>query len=182
MKPKHLLVAAVVLSASLAAAQDKMKCPMHEQHASQAAAQHCPGMQGDHAAGVDSRGDQAMGFMHTRTTHHFILKPDGGVIQVTAADPNDRESIRVIREHLRHIAAAFAEGDFEIPMFVHDQTPPGVPEMKQMGSGIRYSYQEVDRGGRVVITTAGLKARDAVHNFLRFQIEEHRTGDRQEAP
>ena len=175
MKHRWMIAAAVLLTASLGAAQE-MKCPMHEQHSQQPAAC-CHGKEADHAADVDSRGDQAMGFMHTKTTHHFLLKEDGGVIQVTADDAQDGESIRAIREHLGHIATEFAAGNFDTPMFVHDQTPPGVEEMKRLRGNIHYSFEEVDRGGRVVIQTKDAGARTAIHQFLRFQIEEHRTGD-----
>ena len=39
-----------------------------------------------HHADVNKRGDEAMGFDHMKTTHHFLLRPDGGVIQVEAND------------------------------------------------------------------------------------------------
>jgi hypothetical protein len=176
MKYRWMIAATVLLAASLGAAQE-MKCPMHDQHSQQPAATCCHGKEADHAGDVDTRGDEAMGFMHTKTTHHFLLKEDGGVIQVTADDAQDGESIRAIRAHLGHIATAFAAGDFDIPMFVHDQTPPGVGEMKRLRSEIHYSFEELERGGRVVIQTKDAGARTAIHQFLRFQIEEHRTGD-----
>ena len=31
---------------------------------------------------MNERGEHAMGFSQITTTHHFLLKPDGGVIQV----------------------------------------------------------------------------------------------------
>ena len=69
---------------------------------------------------MNERGQKGMGFSQADTTHHFLLKPDGGVIQVgvsDAADTTDRDNIR---KHLIHITHAFSEGDFDIPMFVHD--------------------------------------------------------------
>ena len=45
-----------------------------------------------HTAAVSRRGDQAMGFSHEKTTHHFRLFPDGGAIEVTANDRGDVES------------------------------------------------------------------------------------------
>src|SRR5690348_18370608 len=74
-----------------------------------------------HHHGVESRGDKAMGFSHTATSHHFLLSPDGGVIQVTANDAADTASQSRIRAHLSHITASFADGDFNAPMFVHDK-------------------------------------------------------------
>jgi hypothetical protein len=127
--------------------------------------------------GVNHRGDHAMGFSHAKTTHHFILKPGGGVIEVTANDPQDTASRDQIRRRLKHIAKKFAEGDFAAPMFIHAQTPPGVDAMKQLKAEIKYEFEEQERGGRVRITTAHPEAVAAIHEFLRFQIEDHRTGD-----
>jgi hypothetical protein len=82
-----------------------------------------------HQAGVEKHGDKAMGFLHEKITHHFRLYSDGGAIQVTANDSKDSENVQAIRSHLAHIATMFANGEFSIPMFVHDQVPPGVPVM-----------------------------------------------------
>ena len=75
---------------------------------------------------MEDRGDQGMGFAQNQTTHHFLLRKDGGVIQVTANSADDKASVEHIRMHLEHIRQAFQSGDFNIPGFVHDQTPPGV--------------------------------------------------------
>jgi hypothetical protein len=71
----------------------------------------------------------------------------------------------------------FSDGNFSIPMFVHDQVPPGVPAMKEKRSRISYIYEEMPSGARVRIKTADADALKAVHDFLRFQIEDHHTGD-----
>lgn len=118
-----------------------------------------------------------MGFDQQKTTHHFLLTKDGGVIQVTANSPDDKASIDQIRMHLEHIAGAFASGDFDIPMFVHDQTPPGVPVLKRLRKKLAYKVEFMDGGGRVVIHTADSKALQALWDFLRFQIMQHKTGD-----
>ncbi len=69
---------------------------------------------------MNERGEKGMGFSQTATTHQFLLKPDGGVIQVEAKDAADTASRDEIRIHLGHIARAFQSGDFDVPMFVHD--------------------------------------------------------------
>lgn len=130
-------------------------------------------------AQMNERGEHAMGFSQNTTTHHFLLKPDGGVIQVEANDPKDTASRDNIRMHLGHIARMFADGDFDIPMFVHNTVPPGVQEMKQLQKRIQYTFEETPNGGRVIIGTTDKGAIDAVHRFLRFQIQEHHTRDSQ---
>jgi len=134
-----------------------------------------------HAHAQNERGERGMGFSQTATTHHFLLNSNGGVIQVDAKDAADAESRDHIRMHLGHIAKAFQSGDFDIPMFVHNTVPPGVPEMKQLRKEIHYSFEERSNGGRVVITSANKEAVEAIHRFLRFQIEEHKTGDPMDA-
>jgi hypothetical protein len=126
---------------------------------------------------VDERGDQTMGFSHEKTTHHFRLLADGGAIEVAANEPADATSRDQVRTHLAHIAKLFAEGNFAIPMLVHARTPPGSELMQQLRGQIKYGYEEMPAGGRVRITTTNPKALAAVHKFLRFQIEDHRTGD-----
>ena len=130
----------------------------------------------DHEA-MMHRGEKGMGFSQTKSTHHFLLKPDGGVIAVSANDAKDTETRDYIRTHLTHIAHAFSAGDFDIPMFVHDQDPSGVPVMKRMSNEIHYQLRETDRGGEVTITTKSAEAVQAIHDFLTFQIREHKTGD-----
>ena len=129
------------------------------------------------AAGVDARGDHAMGFDHDKTTHHFLMRKDGGLIEITANDPKDAASRKAIRAHLPHIARMFGAGDFEAPMFIHDTHPPGVPTLKRLKSEIRYRYEPIKGGGRVRITTKNPEAVAAVHDFFRMQIRDHRTGD-----
>jgi hypothetical protein len=131
----------------------------------------------EHFHGVDARGDQGMGFNHQLTRHHFYLFAHGGAIEVEANDPKDLASRQAIREHLKKIAALFAAGDFSIPMFVHASAPPGMETMKRLKSEIFYAAEETPRGAQVRITTRNAEAIKAIHQFLRFQIKEHRTGD-----
>jgi len=135
--------------------------------------------QADHHAGVVQRGEShaGMGFSQTTTTHHFILTPNGGIVQVTANDPNNTEQIETIQMHLKHIAVMFSEGNFSIPHFVHDQTPPGVSTMKGLKDAIRYSTEPLSNGARVKIETGSPEGIAAIHDFLRFQIKDHETGD-----
>jgi hypothetical protein len=131
----------------------------------------------DHHAAVNSRGDHAMGFSHEKTTHHFRLLKDGGAIEVSSNDPKDTDSRDQIRGHLKHIAMSFSAGNFEMPMFIHDQVPPGVPVMKRLKGQIKYEVENISAGGRVRISSVNPEAVKAVQDFLRFQITDHQTGD-----
>jgi hypothetical protein len=130
-----------------------------------------------HATEMNERGEEVMGFSQTETTHHFFLLRDGGVIQVEAKNPSDATSRDEIRKHLAHIAKMFSLGDFNAPMLIHAQVPPGVPEMKRLKAEINYKYEQTERGGQVGISTSDPQAIAAIHEFLAFQVREHRTGD-----
>ena len=129
-----------------------------------------------HAA-VNERGDHVMGFDHDKTTHHFHLTSDGGVIEVSANDSKDTESRDAIRSHLPHIAKMFTSGDFDAPMLIHGQPPPGVPVMERDKERIRWAYEETPAGGRVVASSKDKVDVTAIHEFLIFQIKDHDTGD-----
>jgi hypothetical protein len=130
-----------------------------------------------HHQGVNERGDQAMGFSHDKATHHFILYADGGAIEVKANDAADTETRDQIRMHFTHIAKMFADGNFSIPMLIHQENPPGADVMKQMKDRIAYKFEETPQGGRIRISSSEAKAVAGVHKFLVFQIKDHETGD-----
>jgi len=133
--------------------------------------------QEDHHAAVDKRGDHVMGFSQEKTTHHFRLYADGGAIEVTANDAKDAESRDQIRMHLSHIAGMFAAGNFQASILIHEQTPPGVPTLQRLKAEVVYRFEDIPNGGRVKISTKNTEALLAVHEFLKFQIEDHHTGD-----
>ena len=171
---KYLSVILLLIAAAAAqSGDDHAGCPMHAEHMAQASAH----SQHDHTDALNQRGKEAMGFDQLKTTHHFFLAKNGGVIEVRANSAEDKTSIEQIQMHLLHITGAFASGDFEIPMLVHDQVPPGVPAMKRLKAKIRYRFESLENGGRISITTANGDARRAIWEFLRFQITDHKTGD-----
>jgi hypothetical protein len=140
--------------------------------ASVAIAQHDAG---HHA--MQQRGQQAMGFDQYRSTHHFLIQKDGGTIEITAKDSADMTLAAEIRAHLRNIRSALSDGDFALPIFIHQKPPPGVDMLKERRARLAFRYEDLPAGGKVVMTTKDADALAALHAFLRFQITEHRTGD-----
>jgi hypothetical protein len=161
------LVAAALRLAAQAPLSPEQPCPMHASHMGADA----------HHAIVESHGDHAMGFPHDKTTHHFRLAESGGSIEVTANDAKDSFNIDAIRTHLEHISKAFSAGDYSTPMLVHDMIPPGATTMKLLKEKIHFKYHVVDNGGQVRIESNDPIALAAIHDFLRFQITDHGTGD-----
>lgn len=130
-------------------------------------------MQHDKMA-MDHRGHQAMGWDQAKATHTFAPSIDGGSIEVAANDAADQTTVTAIRTHLAEIAKSFKAGDFDKPVFIHAQTPPGADAMKRLKGEISYRYEETRAGAKVTIATKNAEAIDAVHAFLKFQQDEHK--------
>lgn len=126
-------------------------------------------------AGVQARGETAMGVDQYTSSHRFEPTPDGGRI-VLQRDAEDSAGTAVIREHMRHIAGAFAAGDFRLPGLVHAREVPGTATMAGRRGAITYTANTLPRGGEVRIQTTDPEAVRAVHEFLAFQRTDHRTG------
>ena len=182
-----LLIALLAVSALVFAQQKKMddatSCPMMKNMANMSQ-DYCPMMKNksasanmDHDEMVMKNGEKEMGFSQTATTHHFIIMKDGGAIRIVTNDANDSANRDKIRSHLKMIAEQFKIGIFTTPFAIHGQVPPGVPEMDKLKADITYSYAETENGAEVRITTSNADALKAIHDFLKFQITEHKTGD-----
>jgi hypothetical protein len=95
----------------------------------------------DHQAIVNEHGDHEMGISHEKTTHHFELHYDGGVIDIRANDVKDTESRDQIRGHLRHITQMFSEGNFNAPMLVHGVAVPGTATMTKLKEQLHWNLE-----------------------------------------
>lgn len=155
--------------------KDSTLCPLHEQHMREQATKQAN--KSTHLSEVNRRGAKAMGFSQTKTTHHFLLKPEGGLIQVEVNHPKYTKSRAQIRTHLAEIARSFAAGDFQKPLLTHGEMPTGVAAMQRLKAEINFSYEPTARGGRVFLSSSNTEALAAIHEFLRYQIADHQTGD-----
>jgi uncharacterized protein YjhX (UPF0386 family) len=124
-------------------------------------------------ASLQERGKSAMGVDQYSSTHRFEPLADGGRIELQR-DSADNADIEQIRRHLRDIAGAFQQGNFDTPMMVHAQNVPGTDVMRAKRERIRYEFRPLPRGGEVRITSTDSGAISAVHQFLAFQRQEHR--------
>ena len=126
-------------------------------------------------AGVQARGDTAMGVDQYTSAHVFEPLPDGGRI-VLQREVDDPQGVATIRAHMTDIATRFAGGDFSLPGFVHARTVPGTAVMTERRALIEYVADTLPRGGEVRIRTTDPVAIEAIHAFLAFQRQDHRAG------
>ena len=124
---------------------------------------------------LQNRGQVAMGVNQYTSTHKFDALADGGRIELQR-DENDTRDVQTIRAHLKEVMAAFQQGDFRVPGFVHAQEVPGTKEMAAKRALIQYAYSDLPRGGQIRLTTSDAGALRAIHEFMAFQRHDHRAG------
>mgnify|MGYP003578755641 CR=1 FL=1 len=104
-----------------------------------------------------------MGFDMDKTVHHFYLYED----------------VDGIRKHLMQLSQMFGHGDMEMPAMVHEtHAMPGLEDLAKLKDKINYTYKDTAQGGRVEIVTKDKDALKAVHAFLKYQIADHKTGEK----
>lgn len=167
---------AITIAAQSAQSAQSAVCPLHAEHMQPQAATAPPETHEAHQAPL-ARGERAMGFDQARTSHHFRLTARGGSIEVHVNNPDDKELRDQVIGHLREIREQFSRGDFRAPLGVHGERPPGVAVLERYARDVTYTFEPGELGGRVLIATENKQALTAIHEFLRYQIREHQTGD-----
>lgn len=114
-----------------------------------------------------------MPFDISHTEHVFKMTEWGGVQRVVARDPEAREQIARIRQHLRHETQRFQQGDYGDPARLHGTDMPGLAELTSAGGKVQVSYAEVPGGAEIHFQTADLQLLTAVHRWFGAQLSEH---------
>jgi predicted aspartyl protease len=95
----------------------------------------------------------------------YRLDKEGGIIEVQATHPGDKQTRDQVRRELSQEA--------------RNGIPSASPEMQQHQKEIRYRYENTERGGRIRIIAKSREALLAVQDFLHSQITA--SGDRKVA-
>lgn len=122
---------------------------------------------------VHEMSHDVMPFDMAKTLHIFRMTEFGGIEQVVIRDPEYRDQIALIRQHLKHEAVKFQHGDYADPIRLHGANMPGVHELEQNPSQINVSYEELPNGAQLVFKTQGVALLTAVHRWFGAQLSEH---------
>ena len=123
---------------------------------------------------VAGRGADVMPFALQATTHIFTKTKTGGIQQVVTKSAKDEAQIRLVREHLKEIAAQFSKGDFSGPAHIHGDDMPGLAELRKADpAAIKLQYREIKSGGQIVYTAADPELVKALHRWFDAQLSDH---------
>jgi hypothetical protein len=122
---------------------------------------------------VHQMAHSVMPFDISRVTHIFKMTESGGVQQVIAKDPGATDQIELIRQHLRHEAMKFQQGDYTDPATLHGADMPGLKELQAGSSHIKVTYAPLPNGAEITFETNDLHLLTAVHRWFGAQLSEH---------
>lgn len=127
----------------------------------------------DRQAEVAERGSEVMPFDLDATTHRFTSTDTGLVQTITAHDPDDREQVALIQEHLEEEAVRFAQGDLDDPAAVHGDEMPGLAALRSGAADIDIQFAARDDGARLTYTTENPDLIEALHQWGQAQVSDH---------
>jgi hypothetical protein len=125
-------------------------------------------------AEVAARGAEVMPFDLRATSHVFTKSRNGGLQQVLVRNPKDTAQLRLVRSHLRDIAARFEQGDFSAPAHIHGDDMPGLAELKQAKPGeISIRYRDLPNGAQIRYATSNPALVPVLHRWFDAQLADH---------
>ncbi|MGE5624946.1 MAG: aspartate carbamoyltransferase [Bacillota bacterium] len=123
---------------------------------------------------VAQKGAMVMPFNVHNSTHVFQKNQYGGIQQVVAKDPNDKDLVAAIRTHLEMEAERFGKRDYSDPMKIHGKGMPGVQYLSKVKPGqIAITYREVPAGAAVDYVGRDAATADAIHKWFDAQLSDH---------
>lgn len=122
---------------------------------------------------VHQRSHHVMPFEMSKTVHVFKMAEAGGIQRILARDPSDGEQITLIRQHLKHEADRFRNGDYSAPAKLHGADMPGLAELQASSSLVEVSYSELPAGAQLSFKTDDLRLLTAIHRWFGAQLSEH---------
>jgi len=114
-----------------------------------------------------------MPFDMAKTLHIFKMTETGGIQQVVVRDAQDTEQVVMIRQHLRHEAEQFRQGNFSDPAQLHGAGMPGLSELQANPAAMNVTYVDIPEGGQISFLTEDIHTLTAIHRWFGAQLSEH---------
>lgn len=103
----------------------------------------------------------------------FEMTDSGGIQQVIAKDPGDKEQINLIQQHLQYEAMRFSGGDFFGPASLQGSEMPGLKELSEGVTRLKVEYSPLPNSAQITFTTQDLQLVTAIHRWFGAQPSDH---------
>lgn len=124
-----------------------------------------------------SRATRVSGFESDRVNRHFYVLKNGGAVEITAKDANDESTIKAIQSYLKKESDMWTKGNFDTVAAVYGKAPESTVQLKKLRDNVTYAVVPEENGAVVRMLTVNPMAKTAIHDYLKFQIEQLKTGD-----
>lgn len=126
---------------------------------------------------LNIRFSKTLGTDANKIVQHYYLVKNGGVIEFTAKDPNDSSVVSAVQKYLDAQKDMFEKGKNDVDADIHGKIPDGLAALKKLRNEITFFAVRSDSGAALRMFSVNGQARQAIQEFLKFQINEHKTGD-----
>ena len=126
---------------------------------------------------LKTRVSKVLGTDVDKIVQHYYLVKNGGVIEFTAKDPADNATISTVQKYLETQKDLFEKGKADADTGVYGKVPDGLPALKKLRNDITFFAVNTDSGAALRMFSVNDQARQAIQDFMKFQINEHKTGD-----
>ena len=124
-----------------------------------------------------NRVTKVTGFDSERVVRHFYLLKNGGAIEVVAKDPKDETTVKAVQTYLKKESDSWTKGNFENVNAMYGKLPEGTPELKKLRDSVTFAAVPEESGGVLRLLTVNPQAKSAIHEYLKYQIDQFKSGD-----
>jgi hypothetical protein len=124
-----------------------------------------------------TRATRVSGVDSERVNRHFYVLKNGGAVEITAKDANDDATIKAIQTYLKKESDLWMKGNFDNIAAVYGRAPEATTQLKKLRDNVTYAVVPEENGAVVRMLTINPMAKSAIHDYLRFQIDQLKTGD-----
>ncbi|HEX8926526.1 MAG TPA: hypothetical protein VF786_12080 [Terriglobales bacterium] len=108
--------------------------------------------------------------------HYWLLK-NGGAIEMVCKAPCDSSTQATIQQYLDALAKSFEKGSFEAEFVTGTTAPVSLANLKKLRDEVTFHAASSDVGYSLRMLTVNPQARDAIYDFMRYEITNRKTGD-----
>jgi hypothetical protein len=124
-----------------------------------------------------TRVSRVSGFDSERVNRHFYVLKNGGAVEVTVKDPSDESTIKAIQAHLKKESDLWTKGNFDTVTAAYGRAPEGALQLKKLRDNVTFAVVQEENGAVIRMLTVNPQAKSAIHDYLKFQIDQLKTGD-----
>jgi hypothetical protein len=124
-----------------------------------------------------ARISKVSGFDSERVQRHFYILKNGGAIEIVARDANDDATIKAIRTFLKKESDFLSKGNLDTLAAMYGKPPESAAALKKLRDEVNIAMVPQEHGAVIRLLTVNPQAKAAVYDYLRFQIDQLKTGD-----